>query len=81
MIAEDKKKHFVYSASATLLVGLINPIYGVCFGAGLGLGKEFGDSKALGNRWSWGDILADALGVAFGAVCSWSISYFCLFTN
>lgn len=81
MIAKDKIKHSVYSGLATLLVGLINPIYGVFFGAGLGIGKEFGDNKALGNRWSWGDILADMLGVALGAVCSWSISYFCLFTN
>ena len=29
---------------------------------GLGFGKEYGDSKASGNRWDWWDIVADAVG-------------------
>lgn len=37
---------------------------GVAFALGLGLGKEYGDSKASGNRWEWADILADCLGIA-----------------
>ena len=35
-------------------------------GAGLGFGKEYGDSKASGNHWDWWDIVADAAGVAIG---------------
>ena len=31
--------------------------------AGLGVGKEYGDSKATGNSWSWADIIADGLGI------------------
>ena len=27
------------------------------------MGKEYGDSKAQGNTWSWGDIVADGLGI------------------
>ena len=30
---------------------------------GLGLGKEYGDSKATGNAWSWEDIVADGVGI------------------
>ena len=32
------------------------------------LAKEYGDSKAYGNTWSWADILADVLGVILGTV-------------
>jgi len=41
-------------------------LYGVAFAGGLAIGKEYGDSKASGNTWSWGDILADVLGMAVG---------------
>ncbi len=68
IMQKDKKKHFIFSAVASFPLGLINPIYGVCFGAGLGLGKEYGDMMAEGNVWSWGDIIADALGILAGAV-------------
>ena len=30
--------------------------------AGLGVGKEYGDSKATGNKWDWEDIVADLIG-------------------
>lgn len=33
---------------------------------GLSLGKEYGDSKAPGNKWDWYDILADAIGIVTG---------------
>ena len=36
---------------------------GAWFALGLGLGKEYGDSKAQGNRWDWMDIVADAIGI------------------
>lgn len=29
---------------------------------GLGIGKEYGDSKATGNKWDWEDIVADLIG-------------------
>jgi uncharacterized protein YfiM (DUF2279 family) len=32
------------------------------------LAKEYGDSKAYGNYWSWWDILADVLGIILGTV-------------
>lgn len=35
---------------------------------GCGLGKEYGDSKAHGNTWSWADIAADLLGAAVGSL-------------
>lgn len=37
---------------------------GICIG--LSVGKEYGDSKASGNKWSWADIIADMLGMGFG---------------
>ena len=40
---------------------------GACIGASLG--KEYGDSKASGNYWSWGDIIADMLGMGCGLLC------------
>lgn len=32
----------------------------------LGVGKEFGDSRASGNAWSWRDFLFDVLGSSVG---------------
>jgi uncharacterized membrane protein len=32
------------------------------------LAKEYGDSKAYGNFWSWWDIVADTLGIILGTV-------------
>ena len=59
-IGKDKWLHFGVCAGASV----VSPWLGV----GLGLGKEYGDSKAVGNRWDWLDILADALGVGVGCV-------------
>jgi len=74
MIEKDKVKHFVYCAVATFFVGaIIGPTYGVCIGAGLGFGKEYGDMVAKGNTWSWGDVLADALGIITGALLAFLI--------
>ena len=44
---------------------------GLCIGASIG--KEYGDSKATGNKWSWGDILADMLGMGCGIAISFGI--------
>lgn len=32
----------------------------------LGVGKEFGDSRASGNAWSWRDFLFDFIGSSIG---------------
>jgi len=37
---------------------------GLCVGASCG--KEYGDSKALGNKWDWWDIVADMVGMGVG---------------
>ena len=41
-------------------------IIGVAFALGLGVGKEYGDSRAVGNKWDWLDIVADVAGCAVG---------------
>lgn len=41
-------------------------LYGSVFAIGLGIGKEYGDSHAVGNKWDWLDILADVLGCVVG---------------
>ena len=33
-----------------------------------GIGKEYGDSRAEGNTWSWPDIFADFIGAAVGSM-------------
>ena len=68
MIAKDKLLHFTISAVIAFALSLANPIAGISFTLGLGLCKEYGDSKAQGNKWSWGDIVADAIGVIFGGL-------------
>lgn len=75
MIETDKKQHFIMCGFAALLIGLINPIYGVCFGAGIGIGKEYGDSKAVGNTWSWSDLAADFLGVLAGVLIALALRF------
>ena len=55
---KDKLLHFLCS----LLASLVDPWLAV----GLGIGKEYGDSKSPVNKWDWLDILADGLGIAVG---------------
>lgn len=68
----DHKKHFIICALATLVAfGLYAPfvpfwyVFSMCpmLGLGLGIGKEYGDSQASGNKWDWTDIVADILGI------------------
>ena len=67
-IQKDKILHFSVNAVATLaslVLYRINPMLLIpMLAVGLSLGKEYGDSKAVGNSWSWGDIIADLLGIA-----------------
>ncbi len=73
----DHKKHFIICALATLLAfGLYAPfvpfwyVFSMCplLGLGLGIGKEYGDSQASGNKWDWTDIVADILGIGAALV-------------
>ena len=71
----DKILHFLVCLGACVAVSLgmfflgnwSSVCCGLFFALGLGLGKEYGDSKASGNRWDWWDIVADVLGAAAGA--------------
>ena len=75
-IPEDKFLHTIVCAGATFLVALgtffmgkwNSIICGGLFALGLGLGKEYGDSKATGNTWSWEDIVADCIGIVIGGL-------------
>lgn len=73
----DKVKHFfvcffatAIGAVATFYVGKLGSILcGAFLALGLGVGKEYGDSKASGNKWDWLDIVADVAGIAFAVIC------------
>lgn len=40
----------------------------------LGVGKEFGDSRASGNSWSWGDMFYNFIGSSIGC-CGGLLTY------
>lgn len=61
-IGKDKLEHF----AVCLIPALVFGGYGVILSTGLAIGKEYGDSKAIGNKWDWLDIVADALGIIVG---------------
>lgn len=75
-IARDKILHFGVCFIGTLVISIItfgfgivaSTLAGVTFSIGLGLGKEYGDSKAIGNKWDNKDILADLLGVMISSI-------------
>jgi len=60
-LQKDKILHF-----AACLIPSLAGLYGASFAAGLAIGKEYGDSKAAGNAWSWSDLLSDGLGILTG---------------
>lgn len=77
-IAKDKIKHFCACAVVSCTTAAIESLSGVGMGcafiAGLiagvaiGVGKEYGDHCADGNKWDWEDIAADSLGSIVGAI-------------
>ena len=85
MLAEDKVKHFfvnavVVTGTTLVLLGLgfeAIPAYtaSVFLAAGLSVGKEYGDSRAVGNKWDWWDIYYDAIGIIIGICSSISTLY------
>jgi len=85
MLAEDKVKHFFVNAVVVISVTLMLlglgfepiPAYtaSVFLAAGLSIGKEYGDSRAVGNKWDWWDICYDILGIIIGICSSISTLY------
>lgn len=71
-IGKDKVLHFLVNLCLAM-TGFFDYwlAVGLCIGASFG--KEYGDSKAIGNIWSWADILADMLGMGTGLLIVWAI--------
>ena len=66
-IGKDKLYHFGVCLATTIAVGVFfGAISGFLSAMFLGIGKEYGDSKAYGNKWSWGDIVANTIGATAG---------------
>lgn len=76
-INQDHYKHFgvclavAFSAAsieagcgATLIQSFVA---GMIAGGAIGVGKEYGDKCAPGNKWDWSDISADMVGSVIGA--------------
>ncbi len=76
-IQTDKIKHlavcFIVSAVAAVIESAFGASYhlsflaGIIAGVAIGVGKEYGDKCAIGNRWDWNDIIADAIGALLGS--------------
>lgn len=76
-IAKDKIKHCIACAIVSLSVSLTEALLGASFhgtwlagflaGTAIGIGKEYGDECAVGNKWDWADIAADTVGSVVGA--------------
>ena len=77
-IEKDKIQHMtvcaqIAAASAYMVKSAGAPsipscVAGFLSGISAGVGKEYGDKKAPGNKWDWLDIVADALGSLAGSL-------------
>lgn len=77
-IDTDNMKHLIACAVVAFVVAAIEALLGCAYilsclagfiaGIAIGVGKEYGDHCAPGNRWSWGDILMDSIGSLIGAL-------------
>lgn len=77
-LQSDKLQHFIVCLLVAMIVALIVAFIskntgaamfaGASSGMALGVGKEYGDEKAIGNFWDWKDIRADALGAVIGCL-------------
>ena len=63
-IGIDKLLHFGVSFVITFVLSFVNILFAVVFTSIIGLYKEFIDSHKINNYWSWGDLLADGIGIA-----------------
>jgi VanZ family protein len=73
ILPEDKVMHFTLSLFIGIilaLVTLLTPMFSFfeAFLAAMipGFYKEYKDAHTPGNKWSWGDLVADAVGAAAG---------------
>ena len=73
----DKLLHFICCYIVSAIMAVINGLCGIILvgminsfacGIAIGVGKEYGDSKAKGNKWDWKDIIADAIGALLGSL-------------
>jgi len=71
----DKMIHGTVTALTVIIFGLWNLTFSVGLAIGLSVGKETGDSLAIGNHWSWLDILADTIGIIIGLIVLILIKY------
>lgn len=68
----DKVVHCLVCFATSLLIGIATDLRcGACSAICLGLGKEYGDSRAIGNRWDNLDIVADLIGAGIGTALVW----------
>jgi len=72
----DKLLHFGVCFLVNVVISFAMPSQvttGVSLSVGLSLGKEYGDSRAIGNVWDNKDLLADGIGITAGvAVGLWA---------
>lgn len=62
-VAVDKLLHHMVSFALTVTGFIISPAVGIIVGLTAGFAKEFSDMVNF-NRWSWGDVFFNLLGVA-----------------
>lgn len=77
-LGRDKLLHLSLCAAIAVAVMLVmrltaTPLRGSSVAALLaamcaGVGKEYGDMCADGNRWDWGDVCADFIGTLIGTL-------------
>lgn len=64
-LGKDKLKHFL----VCFVIAVISPLVAL----GAAMGKEYGDSNALGNHWCWWDVMYDAIGILVGGSIHYGI--------
>ena len=70
MIPIDKQLHFLWSFAITVGVTALtkNIHIGYITALAFGIGKEFYDSRKVGNHWCWWDLVADGVGVGMAVM-------------
>jgi len=71
-VQSDKVLHFLVCFVVTFALSWVHVIIAIIFALILSFYKEFMDMNEKGNYWSWGDILADSLGI-LTAVILWLV--------